>query len=367
VRNLDDAPLVEAARAGSRAAFAALVERHWPLLVGCCRRMLGADELVEEAAQESVVQALVGLDRLRNAARFGPWLAGIGLNTCRHLLRERSEAARSPGAVAHRQADDSPGPDELAEAAEIVARVRGAVSALPCGQREAVTLHYLDGLPQREVAAALGIDVGAVKTRLHKARRTLRRRLVEFQEVTEMTPTKSDGVEVRVADVLRHPVEGREPAHVILLEEVGGERRLTLWVGPFEAAFLAVHLENVELQRPGTYTFAARLLEASGATLDAVRINRLTDEVFYAEARVTAAGVTRTVDARPSDALNLALLLGRPITVSTSVFEALGRGPDRPPLVDESRPPEHAADIASDVLARMERSRRLFDEPPPAT
>jgi RNA polymerase sigma factor (sigma-70 family) len=362
VRNLDDAPLVESARSGDRAAFAALVDRHWSLLVGCCRRMLGADELVEEAAQESVVQALLGLDRLREPARFGPWLAGIGLNVCRNLLRERSARAWSPELLVEDRPDAGAGPQELAEAAELVARVRGAVAALPCGQRDAVTLHYLAGLTQREVAAALGIDVGAVKARMHKARHTLRRRLIEFQEAPEMTPMEvsTDGVEVRVADVLRYEVEGGDPVHVVVLEEARGDRRLRVWIGPFEAAMLAVHLENLELQRPGTYTFAARLLEATGATLDEVRINRLTDEVFYAEARVTSAGATRTVDARPSDALNLAILLGRPITVQPSVFEAAQGAPSADGAAAE--PSLGAAEIAGEAMARMDRPRRIVRE-----
>src|SRR5258708_32029226 len=212
---MDDAALVGAARAGDRAAFAALIDRHWPLLAGCCRRMLGAGELVEEAVQESVVQALLGLDRLREPARFGPWLAGIGLNVCRHLVRERSSRAWSPESALDATADGSADPQELAEAAEVVARARGAGAALPCGQRDAVTLHYLAGLSQRDAAAALGIEVGAGNGRLHKARLALRRRLVEFQEVPRMiVQTRPDGVEVRVADVLRHRVDGGEPAHV---------------------------------------------------------------------------------------------------------------------------------------------------------
>src|SRR5207302_5638441 len=121
-------------------------------------------------------------------------------------------------------------PQELAEAAELVARVRGAVAALPCGQRDAVTLYYLAGLTQREVAAALGIDVGAVKGRLHKARRALRQRLVDYEEAAVTTTrAETDGVEVRVADVLRHRREDGEPAHVVELQEVGGERRLRVW------------------------------------------------------------------------------------------------------------------------------------------
>lgn len=350
---MTDGSLVRAARAGDRRAFAALIDRHWPLLAGCCRRMLGAGagDLAEEAAQESVLQAMLGLDRLREPDRFGPWLAGIGLNVCRQLLRQRAASSWSPeAAVDLASAGRGSDPQELAEAAELAARVRRAVQALPAGQRQAVALCYLAGLTQREVAAALGIDVGAVKGRLHKARLALRRRLVRYEEVDVAHVNADDAVEVRVADVLRYRVEGDEPRHVVVLQEVGGERRMRVWVGPFEATWLAVHLENVQLPRPGTYAFAAGLLEAAAGTLDEVRINRLTDEVFYAEARVTAAGRSHVVDARPSDALNLALLMGRPVRVERAVLDLASATADA-----TGEPPEGAARIASDAFARMRR------------
>ncbi|TMC02918.1 MAG: sigma-70 family RNA polymerase sigma factor [Chloroflexi bacterium] len=337
----DEACLVNAARAGDRGAFATLVDRHRPQLLASCRRMAGAGDVAEEAAQEAVLQALLGLDRLREPARFGAWLVGIGLNVCRHLLRSRPAPPWQPEAA-------SPDPQELAEAAELVARVREAVAALPAGQRRAVTLYYLAGLSQREVAAALGIQAGAVKGRLHKARQALRRRLAEFEEadIEEDEMTQSELVEVRVADVVR-----RDGRNVVVLEEVGGDRRLHLWIGPYEADFLAVHLEDLEMMRPLTYAFAARLLEAAGGTLEEVRISRLADETFYAEAVVASGGATRTVDARPSDALNLAVLLRRPVRVAREVLDAAPPASGEP--VAPVAPALSATDIVDELLARL--------------
>ncbi len=87
---IDDAVLVEAARAGNKAAFAELVRRHGGLLSALCRRALGDADLAENASQEAILRAMLGLDRLRRPERFGPWLAGIGLNVCRRWLRQRS-------------------------------------------------------------------------------------------------------------------------------------------------------------------------------------------------------------------------------------------------------------------------------------
>ena len=60
------------------------------MLVGLCRRMLGDGRLAEDAAQEAVLQAMVGLDGLERPERFGAWLVGIGLNVCRRWRRDQA-------------------------------------------------------------------------------------------------------------------------------------------------------------------------------------------------------------------------------------------------------------------------------------
>jgi RNA polymerase sigma factor (sigma-70 family) len=288
-----DAELVTAARGGDRDAFAALVERHHAALLRACGRSA-------DAAQGAVLQALRGLDGLRDDAAFGPWLCGIGRNLARH---ERRAAAAVPLADLPERAAPPPEPRDGA--------VLAAVAALPPGQREAVALFYLADLSHAQIAARLGISVGAVKTRLHKARAALQARLADLRREPSAMST---GVPMHVADV-------RDPGgdtHVVFLEEDDGARRLPIWIAAGEAAALAMRLHDVDGPRPGTYRFAAELLAAAGAALREVRIVRLADNIFYAEA-VLGDGVA--VDARPSDALNLALLTGAPVLVEPAVLE----------------------------------------------
>ncbi len=194
-----DSALVQAARGGDRGAFALLLARHRPLLLALCRRKLGDPALAEDAAQEAALQALLTLDRLRRAERFGPWLAGIGLNVCRMWLRARSRERRSWEAAREEYAADASrnGHDDLTldaadtASAELVKRVREAVAELPDGQRAAVRLFYLSGLSYAETAGELGIEVGSVRTRLHKARGTLRRHLRAVGEEEAMASTAS--------------------------------------------------------------------------------------------------------------------------------------------------------------------------------
>ncbi|HET7093541.1 MAG TPA: bifunctional nuclease domain-containing protein [Thermomicrobiales bacterium] len=354
-----DSGLVAAAADGNTDAFAALLVRHRPLLLGVCRRALGDPALAEDAAQEAALQAYLNLARLQRPERFGSWLAGIGLNICHRLRRQRLREAWSWEATigGHRlpdAVDPAPGPEAEAETAEIRAWIERAVAALPPGQQAAVTLHYLAGLTQAETAATLGVEAGAVKTRLHKARINLRRELAwraSPNTPNEGAPTMTETVDMRVVDVRRrHAEEGQAPRHVVLLEEIGGTRRLPIWIGAFEATALALHLERIPQPRPLTYAFAAEMLGAAAGRLREVRIDRLEGDVFYAVAMIDGANGERDIDARPSDALNLALLLGAPIRVAAAVLAATAGSPGgERPWPDDSA--ERAAVIAGQAAA----------------
>jgi RNA polymerase sigma factor (sigma-70 family) len=303
------------ALSGVREALAELVRRHWDTAVFLAARVLGSPELARDAAQEAAVAALTDLGRLRSPDRFGAWFCGIALNVSRRWLRQlRPEV---PGELADLAAA-SPGPAEAAESADVAARVRGAVAALPGGQQDAVMLFYLQGMSHREVAGELGISVGAVKSRLHQARAALAPVLAPMagirREGTTMATGTVDWVDVAVSEIRREDGDdapGRK--HVMILTERGGDRRLPIWIGQTEAVALALALEAVETPRPFTYKLAAGLVGAAGGRLAEVRIARLLDEVYYATVVVDAPSGRREVDARPSDAVNLALAAGTPI------------------------------------------------------
>ena len=317
---MSDAQLVAAARSGDRAAFARLVERHYPLLLRMCRRVAGDGGRAEDAAQEAVLRAMLALDRLARPERFGAWLVGIGLNVAREPHRRPQIP---PGDVV----DPAASPDAAAEARETAARVRAAIATLPRGQREAVTLFYLAGLTHAETAEHLGTAVSAVKTRLHKARASLRPHLADLQE-HQMIPAKISDVR-RTGDV-----------HIVVLG--AGGRELPIWIGAPEAATLVHALEGVQLPRPGTSHFALSLLAAAGGAVERAVITRLIDDVFYASVELAGGAA---VDARPSDALALAVVSGAAIAVEPAGLDA----------ATEPVPAAHDADAKA--IAAEERER----------
>ena len=325
-----DAELVEAARRGERAAFSALVVRHRPLAVRLCARVVRDPSLVEDVAQEAVLQAWLSLDKLRRPERFGAWLAGIALHICRRWSGYRADEAWSleallGGRVIREPVDAELPPQHVAELRDLGGRVRQAIAELPVSQRSAVALFYLADLSHAEIAALLGIQTGAVKTRLHKARGRLRQILVDLWHEEHMT-TEAEFVDVDVEDVRALTIaDPPGERRVVLLAERDGERLLPVWVGGFEGDAIAIGLLRAEARRPLTHAFAAQLLNAVGARLQEVRIDRLVDETFYAQAVLESSGGTSVIDARPSDAIALALETGAPIRVSAEVMQQAGR------------------------------------------
>jgi RNA polymerase sigma-70 factor (ECF subfamily) len=355
---LDDADLVGKARAGDRQAFLELALRHESLLRALCARVVGHAGLTDDAIQEALVQAMTSLHRLRRPERFGPWLAGIGLNVSRRMVRgELGPAARVDplGGVYDAVASPAPEPHELAEQAELASAVRSAVMALPTGQRAATLLFYLGGLSQAEVADTLGIRVSAVKTRLFKARQSLQRELLDLWKEDYMN--EAPVVEVEVADV-RTTREEDQHRYLLLIRQRGSASGFPIWVGMPEGAAIAALLEHERTPRPMTYALAADAIHALGGTVTGCTINGLTEDVFYATLSLSGPSGEAHLDARPSDAIALALADGAPITADAAMFQRIA---EEHPEAEWER--SGAAEVVA-AVRELARPRRCQTEPP---
>ena len=140
-------------------------------------------------------------------------------------------------------------------------------------------------------------------------------------------------VEVTVDDVvvrvLKDAPEGEtrlanERMRVVLLKEAEGDRVVPIWVGPPEGDALALQLGGESMPRPMTADLMARLVEATEARIDRVAVNSLRDKTFYATVTVRTGDRATEVDARPSDAFNLALRTGAPVFVDSEVIDQSG-------------------------------------------
>lgn len=311
--------LVAAARGGDTAAFSLLVARHRGRVEAVVGRMLPREE-AEDMVQEALLRAYLGLSRLRADDRFAGWLCGIAINLAKMRLRSRA-AGRRAVALAGPNVLVEPDPDH-----ELLALVREAVALLPEGQRDVVVMHYVDELSCEEIAHLLGTTPGAVRVRLHRARASLRRELAPLAPAPIPKPRKDEEmIELKVDDVLVRvdPEDTSKPVaeqRIVLLKEKRGERSLPIWIGPAEGNMLASRLTGYEPPRPMSADLMLELLHVTGSRIERVAITSLQEQTFYASISIAVDDRTEELDARPSDAMNLAVRSGAPIFVDERVL-----------------------------------------------
>jgi hypothetical protein len=131
--------------------------------------------------------------------------------------------------------------------------------------------------------------------------------------------------EVIVESVRVHMLSSQ---HVVLLKETDRERYLPIWIGPWEANAIAARLQGVTSERPMTHDLFATTLGALGVELRRVIVSSLTEETFHATLELERDGQTYAVDARPSDALALAVRTGVRIYASIEVLDRAGVEPE---------------------------------------
>jgi RNA polymerase sigma-70 factor (ECF subfamily) len=162
---VDQRGLVERARKGDHDAFSELARGAVVRLDQAARLILRDPELARDAVQEGLIRAWRDLPGLRDPERFDAWLHRLTVNACLDLLRRRR---RRPMEVEltplHNPAESDPAA-HLADR-DLVDRV---LQRLGPNERAIVVLHYYLGMPLTDVAASLGIPVGTVKSRLHRA------------------------------------------------------------------------------------------------------------------------------------------------------------------------------------------------------
>jgi hypothetical protein len=111
-------------------------------------------------------------------------------------------------------------------------------------------------------------------------------------------------------------------AYAILLREIDGNKRLPIIIGAFEAQAIALEIEGIKPPRPLTHDLLKQLTDSLGATVIEIIIDELRDNTFFAKIILEVSGFSQEIDARPSDAIALAVRAQAPIYVSSSVMES---------------------------------------------
>jgi RNA polymerase sigma factor (sigma-70 family) len=166
----DDELLAIRCQLGEPAAFADLITRWHAPLWSFVRRLAGEDDAAREILQDVWVRVIRGIPQLRDGSRLRAWLFGIARRTLMDRLRQ--QYARS--ATVDVDVDEIAADPSAAEDAEDLQELEGALADVPVVEREVLTLFYLHELSLNEVAEALNVPVGTIKSRLFRAKRLLR-------------------------------------------------------------------------------------------------------------------------------------------------------------------------------------------------
>ena len=171
----DERELIRRAGQGDQEAFRQLVETYQAPAYRLALRMCGGDAaLAEDAAQEAFLAAWRGLPRFRGDSRFSTWLYRLTTNAAIDWLRREKRHRGMDDVTELELPDDGPGPQDQAEQAETQQTVRRALGQLSEEHRQVLLLRYMQELDYAEIAAALEISEGTVKSRISRAKMRLR-------------------------------------------------------------------------------------------------------------------------------------------------------------------------------------------------
>lgn len=154
-------------------------------------------------------------------------------------------------------------------------------------------------------------------------------------------------------------------AYAILLKEINGNRRLPIIIGAFEAQAIALEIEGIKPPRPLTHDLLKQIVDNLGAAVVEVIIDELRENTFYAKILLETSGLTNEIDARPSDAIALAVRTQSPIYVSDSVMESAAFVPsedgDKEEIEQEPEPDVIPKTKEAKLAALQDKLREALD------
>jgi len=192
----DDLVLIQRAQRGDRSAFDDLVRKHERRAYQYAYRLTSNQEEACDVVSDAFIRVFSALANFKGNSAFSTWLYRI-ITNCFLDLKKRDKSKYSVSldqtygsgdAEMERQIeDDGPAPDDIAERNERERRVEDAVSVLPEYQRAMIVMYHGEGLAYEEIAEALDLPIGTVKSRLNRARLQLREVLIKDQELFNLS------------------------------------------------------------------------------------------------------------------------------------------------------------------------------------
>lgn len=176
---------IKQVKKGDQNAFAEIVELFKDKVYQLCYRMVGNAHDAEDIAQEAFIRAYVNINSYDTNRKFSTWLYRIATNLSIDRLRKRkpdyfldAEIEGTEGLTMYSQVpSDEIQPDEMVETLEFQEWIQQEINELPVMYRSVIVLKYIEELSLKEIGDILDLPIGTVKTRIHRGREALRKRL----------------------------------------------------------------------------------------------------------------------------------------------------------------------------------------------
>jgi RNA polymerase sigma-70 factor (ECF subfamily) len=174
VAEIEQLPVAQA-RAGDAPAWDALFRRYQLPLYVYIFELVREEQTSLDIVQETFINAARHIGSLREDAKFGSWLFGIAHQKCIQRWRKQAREEMLRDEVAGAPAEFESGPDELLIHEEQEAEFMNLLNQLPPAQRSVLLLHFVEDFSLEEIAGITGVSIGTVKSRLHYAKKALRK------------------------------------------------------------------------------------------------------------------------------------------------------------------------------------------------
>lgn len=184
----DDNRLIRECREGNTAAFGVLVSRYQDRLFNTVLRLVNNSEDARDVVQEAFLHAYQSLQSFKGDSLFFTWLYRIAINTAISMKRKQKPMLRiqatgdEKNAIDPVDSSEMSRPEHAVEVADDERRIHDALSKLSTEHRAVLVMKDMDGAKYEEMAEALGVPVGTIRSRLHRARLELRDILLQQEE-----------------------------------------------------------------------------------------------------------------------------------------------------------------------------------------
>ncbi|MDD9267059.1 RNA polymerase sigma factor SigW [Paenibacillus sp. GCM10023248] len=194
--NFVEARLAKLARNGDRNAFAELVELYKDKIFHLAYRMLNNKQEAEDAVQETFLRVYTNLHRYDENQKFSTWIFRIGTNLCIDKLRRRKNTYSLDAEMPDGEGNDyyamlpsnEDTPEKQIMVSETQEQIRRAIATLPEKYKSIVVLRYLQDMSLQEISEVLDMPVTTIKTRVHRGREYLRKRLEQEEQDANTNP-----------------------------------------------------------------------------------------------------------------------------------------------------------------------------------